>query len=130
MSNNFKKLKKYQLTYPFVSNKIYESRNFDKAVDRCYKEFKHFNDIQDGMFIVTDIDNNMEYRYRVKEKKIKQIGGDDNKDLDKINNHLSSLNENYENIKTNLDNIQKYSKNYNQDNEDTSSPLSSLGLTP
>ena len=59
MNNKTNNLKRYQLTYPYISNKVYESRNFDKAIDRCYKEFKSFNDISDGMFIVTELDKDL-----------------------------------------------------------------------
>ena len=99
------KITKYRLTYPYVSNNIYESRIFDSAVNKCFKEFKQFNDIRDGMFIVTDVDNKIEHKFRVQNKKISQLGGV-NKDLEQI------------------DNISLLNKIDDEDNSSTSSPVS------
>lgn len=87
MINN-KKYYRYQMTFPFESNKIYKSRSLNKVVNKCYNEFKNFNDISDGMFGVTNIDKKIEHRFKIKNNKIKyHRGGNDNK----INNQVEEI---------------------------------------
>ena len=70
---------RYQLTYPYEGTRVHRTRSFDKAVKKCYSEFKRINDISDGMFSVTNLDNDTEYQFKVEQNKIynlrKQKGG-------------------------------------------------------
>jgi len=77
---NYNKTKKYRLTYPHISNNIYKSISLKGVIKKCYKDFKSINDIDEGLFAITNLDDNIEYQFRVKNKKIfkinKQLGGD------------------------------------------------------
>ena len=64
---------KYRLTYPLYGNKIYESKSFDKAIRKCYHEFKQMSDLHEGMFVVTDIDNKIDYTFEINSKKLKNL---------------------------------------------------------
>ena len=72
MSNKYHK---YQLTYPYVGTTVYRSKSMTKAVKKCYNEFKHLNDINEGMFAITDLDDNMEYKFKAQNKKIYIMDG-------------------------------------------------------
>jgi len=111
---------RYRMTYPHLSNSIYKSRHLSKIAKRCYKEFKNLNDIKEGMFIVTDLDNRKEYRFKVKNKKIyklnKHKGGQEPK--------TSEFNQN--NVKILLDHMTKQhniKKDYNEEGKQIS-PIS------
>ena len=65
MTKNDRKYQKYRLTYPIVGNKTYESASFNKAIEKCYKEYKQIMDIREGMFIVTELDSKTEYQFIV-----------------------------------------------------------------
>jgi len=62
-------LGRYQLTYPISGNKIYETRSFDKAIKRCYNEFKQFDSLKEGMFIVTEHTSKTQYKFKAVNKK-------------------------------------------------------------
>ena len=68
--HNNDKYYRYQMTFPFESNKIHKSKSFKKVVRKCYNEYKNFSDINDGMFCITNLDKNVEYRFKIKNKKI------------------------------------------------------------
>jgi hypothetical protein len=65
------KRSRYQLTYPFEGWSIYKSSSVEKAVKKCYNEFKNLNDVDEGLFGVTDLDNNIEYQFRIDKNKNK-----------------------------------------------------------
>ena len=67
---NKDKYYKYQMTFPFEGNKIYKSKSLSKVVKKCYKDYKKFSDINEGLFCVTNIDKDIEYRFQVKNHKI------------------------------------------------------------
>lgn len=77
--------KRFLLTYPHRGNVIHKSKSLKKAVKKCYNEFKNINDINEGLFAVTDLDDNIEYKFKIKNNKIyhmkknnhKQQGGND-----------------------------------------------------
>ena len=69
------KYHKYQLTYPHVGSTIYKSKSMGKAVKKCYNEFKNLNDLKEGMFGVTDLNNNIEYKFKAQNKKIYIMDG-------------------------------------------------------
>ena len=71
--NNNDKYYRYQMTFPFESNKVHKSKNLDKVVRKCYGEYRSFSDINDGMFCITNLDKNIEYRFKIKNKKIKKL---------------------------------------------------------
>ena len=71
---------RYRMTYPFEGPKIYKSKHLKKVVKKCYSDYKKMNDMSEGLFCVTNLDNNIEYKFGVKNgviKKHKQRGGAD-----------------------------------------------------
>jgi len=87
MKSNNERYYKFQMTFPIESNKIYKSKSLNTVVKKCYDEFKNFSDIGEGLFGITNLDRNIEYRFKVK-----------NKQIEKINDHIggnqqSKLNE-------------------------------------
>jgi hypothetical protein len=74
------KYNRYLLTYPDKGSKIHKSKSLEKGVKKCYREFRRLTDINEGLFAVTDLDNNIEYQLKIKKNKIyhvknKQVGG-------------------------------------------------------
>lgn len=67
------KYHRYQLTFPIESNKIYKSKSLKHVAQKCYKEFKAFSDIGEGMFSITNLDKDIEYRFRVKDNVMENI---------------------------------------------------------
>ncbi len=86
MSNNMKhhgkhnqiKYRRYQLTYPHEGSIIHSSKSKANAIKKCYKEFKRLNGINDGLFSVTDLDNKIEYQFKVRHNKIIKISDSSN----------------------------------------------------
>lgn len=69
---------KYRLTFPTYGNNVYESRSFNKVINKCYNEFKQLSemeDIKEQMFGVTNIDTGIEYKFKIKNKTNKLYGG-------------------------------------------------------
>ena len=100
---------RYRLTYPYKGS-IYRSKNKKRAVRECYKDFKKLTGHNEGLFIVTDIDKNTEYKYKVNRKN-KQTGGnnkitipDSNKMLNIINNTSNPFSKKDNNQLINLNN--------------------------
>lgn len=56
---------KYKLTFPYNGAKIYKSKSLSDGVKKCYTEFAQLNDVQDGIFGVTNIDTNNEHTFKV-----------------------------------------------------------------
>ncbi len=70
--------RRFRLSYPHYGSKIYKTKSSSKAAKVCYKEFKELNDIQEGFFVMQDLDNNKKYEFQVQEgqiSKVKQSGG-------------------------------------------------------
>jgi len=64
--NNFDKYYSFQLTYPFIGNKIFKSKSKQKAVNKCYQEYKTLQcSFQENIFGVTDLDKKIEYRFEI-----------------------------------------------------------------
>lgn len=82
---NNRKYYRYQMTFPFEGSKIYKSRSINKIVNKCYREYKNHSDINDGMFCVTNLDKDIEYKFRVTENKIKNLKGGSGEDNDNDN---------------------------------------------
>ena len=70
---------RYQMTYPFESNKVYKSRSLNKVAQKCSNEFQKMDDIGEGMFCITNLDKNVEYRFKIKNNKNKNLIGGDTK---------------------------------------------------
>ena len=66
---------RYQMTYPYESTKVYRSKDFNKVVNKCYNNFKTFDGMEYGMFCVTNLDKNIEYKFQVKKDKIVKLDG-------------------------------------------------------
>lgn len=91
-----KKYNRYLLTYPMPGNKVYKTQNLDDAIKKCYKEFKTYNDIQDGYFGIVNMDTNEEYKFTAKNNniyRVKQRGGfpSDNQSTNIFQEFMSSL---------------------------------------
>ena len=94
MKSNNEKYYKFQMTFPVESNKIYKSKSLKKVVKKCYDEFKNFSDIGEGLFGITNLDKDVEYRFKVKNKQIEklddQFGGDE-KSSTKLNEEVKVI---------------------------------------
>ena len=82
MTTNIKhSTKKYRLSFPFNGTKIYETNSLKKGIRACYKEYKQLSDISEGVFMVTELNTNLIYKFKVNKKKhitkqnVKQDGG-------------------------------------------------------
>jgi|LakMenE18May11ns_1017448.scaffolds.fasta_scaffold9847926_2 hypothetical protein len=97
MDNYTNKYYRYQMTFPFESHKVYKSKSVKKIVRKCYNEYKNFSDIGEGMFAITNLDKNIEYRFKIKNKKVRHLknhkGGQLNEptDLEQKVNEISKL---------------------------------------
>ena len=65
--------KRLFLTYPHSGSKIHKTRSLTRGIRKCYDEFKEMNDIGEGFFVVTDLNDNCEYKFKVKDKKIYRV---------------------------------------------------------
>ena len=64
--HNFDKYYSFQLTFPFIGNKIYRSKSKEKAINKCYREYKLLQqNITNNIFGVTDLDRKIEYRFEI-----------------------------------------------------------------
>ena len=71
-------IRKFQMTFPYAG-KIIETTSLKQAVRECYHEFKQTNGIPEGIFTVTDLDQEIEYKFKKRRKhKIEQLGGNPN----------------------------------------------------
>lgn len=61
---------RFRMTYPHAGSVIYKSMSVTKAAKRCYDEFKRLSDIGEGLFAITDIDNDKEYQFKVRGSKM------------------------------------------------------------
>ncbi len=61
---------RYQLTYPFEGNKIYETRSLERAAEKSYRDLlNEINNYKDcNVFTITDIDNRIEYNFQIDNK--------------------------------------------------------------
>lgn len=95
---------RYQMTYPYESTKIYKSKDFDKVVKKCYNHYKNFDGMEYGMFCVTNLDKNIEYKFQVNQNKISKI---ENRNIEKYNHEggqiSSSSKETYDDLDKNQD---------------------------
>lgn len=67
--DKFDKYHSFQLTYPVIGNKIYKSKSKEKAINKCYQEYKSYQNIfQENIFGVTDLDKKIEYRFKMNHK--------------------------------------------------------------
>jgi hypothetical protein len=65
--------RRYQLIYPYEGVIVHKSKSKAKAIKKCYKEFKRLNGVDDGLFSVADLDNNIEYQFKVRHNKIMKL---------------------------------------------------------
>ena len=69
-----KKYYRYRMSFPLDGNVIYRSKSFPKVVRKCYGEYKQMESIHDGLFSVTNLDKNVEYRFRVSDGRARKVG--------------------------------------------------------
>src|SRR5436190_1082220 len=91
---NKDKYYKYQMTFPFEGNKIYKSKSLSKVVKKCYKDYKKFSDINEGLFCVTNIDKDIEYRFKDKNDKIILTSDIEEKKINNIEKITKEIKEN------------------------------------
>lgn len=58
---------RYQLVYPFESNKIYKSKSLKKVAQKCYSECLKIG-ITVNTFKIMDLDKNIEYIFTINNK--------------------------------------------------------------
>lgn len=62
----FDKYYNFQLTYPIIGSKIYKSKSKEKAINKCYQEYKSYQHMSnERIFGVTDLDKKIEYRFEI-----------------------------------------------------------------
>ena len=67
--DKFDKYHSFQLTYPVIGNKIYRSKSKEKAINKCYQEYKLLQyNLQENIFGVTDLDKKIEYHFKINQK--------------------------------------------------------------
>lgn len=97
---------RYRLTYPYKGT-IYRSKNMNRAVRECYRDFKKLTGQKEGLFIMTDLDNKVEYKYKLnpKREKVQQGGFQqlDNFNISNISNPFDKKIENNFDIFKTLD---------------------------
>ena len=108
-------INRYKLTYPNSGN-IYRTNSLKKATRECYKEFKHINGFSSGIFIITDIDNKIEYKFKTKNT---QNGSGITSFKDKtIQDGMTQIKiPSQNNIKKLVDNELNYNTNLNYNNQ-------------
>lgn len=121
MSNYFDNNNRYQIIYPYTSDKIYVENSITKAANKCYNEIKQ-RDIKTYIFIVHDIDSGNIFYFNIpKYKKYKSAGTNlpeetnknDKNDKNLQNDIIVRLN----NIEYELFLIKKQIKNNKQNNK-------------
>ena len=75
MSYYFDNNNRYQIIYPFNSEKIHVEPDLDHGAYKCYHEIKNKN-VKTYMFIVHDIDNGALYHFNI--PKYKNLVNTDN----------------------------------------------------
>ncbi len=68
MTYNYK-YHRYILTYPYIGSTIYCYKSVDKVAKKCYNNLKNIQNIKytkEGVFIITDLSDNIEYKFKVK----------------------------------------------------------------
>ncbi len=81
MSSNYKYniYHRYQLTYPYIGNTIYRSKSINKVAKKCYNDLKNLTNIKyikyirEGLFIIIDLNDNIEYKFQIKNKMIYKV---------------------------------------------------------
>ncbi len=56
------KYRRYRMTYPHESYKIYKSKSIYNIIKKCYEECKLSN-VSFDKIIITDVDKNIEYEF-------------------------------------------------------------------
>jgi hypothetical protein len=97
MSNAYK-CDRYQLTYPYEGTKIYRSKSLAKVAKRCYIEFKELNDINEGIFSITNIDTNTEYNFKVAKNKMYKINKNNHNNIEQKGGYPDNYHMSFSNI--------------------------------
>lgn len=66
------------MTYPFKGQHIYRSQSLRNIAKKCYGEYKKMDNMQEGLFGITNLDKSIEYVFRVSNKRIRtspHLGG-------------------------------------------------------
>ncbi len=56
---------RYQLIYPFESNKIYKSKSIKKAVNKCYNDYVKLYNGDIKIFCIINLDTKIEYKFQI-----------------------------------------------------------------
>jgi hypothetical protein len=57
MTSYFDKNKRYQIVFPYTSDKIYVENNLNEGADKCYREIEE-RKMKIPLFVIHDIDSN------------------------------------------------------------------------
>src|SRR5579872_496628 len=87
MSYYFDNNNRYQIIYPYSSNKIHVAKNIDHGVHKCYQELKEY-DVKTYIFMVHDIDSGMVYYFNI--PKYKNLQDIDANIIDTVNAVIST----------------------------------------
>jgi hypothetical protein len=106
MSYIFDNKNRYQIVFPYTSNKIHVETNIDHGAYKCYQELKE-QDVKTYIFMVHDIDSGMIYYFNIPKYKeydtntknlSSHIVNNTNKDININNiNNTVPVSTNYEN---------------------------------
>lgn len=93
MSYYFDNNNRYQIIYPYTSNKIHVAKDINHGVHKCYQELKK-HDVKTYIFMVHDIDSGMVYYFNIpKYKDLKDLNDVDSGMLDTVDvpNDISNI---------------------------------------
>lgn len=91
MSYYFDNNNRYQIIYPYTSNKIHVAKDINHGVHKCYQELKK-HDVKTYIFMVHDIDSGMVYYFDIpKYKDLQDIDSGMTNNVD-VTNNMSGIN--------------------------------------
>lgn len=59
---------KYQLIYPIVGTRVYQTTSFKKGAVKCYNELKSLNNINSSYFTILNLDTYETYKFKINTK--------------------------------------------------------------
>lgn len=103
---------RYQLTFPFISNKMYRSSSLKNIIIKCYEELKNSQYYTSTEYFgITNLDRNVEYKFKINcnNQIEKNVEKNIEKNIEIMNEHLcdSDMRDLFDNI-----DIQDINKKY------------------
>lgn len=99
---------KYQLVYPVIGTRVYQTTSLKKGAKKCYEELKSLENINTSYFTVLNIDTYETYKFQIDDKEFVDtniINPNNSNNTDNTNNTNNSNNSNNldKNLNNNLD---------------------------